>query len=351
MNNGVVNPGQQLPSLSRIKQGLRIFAALTVVGLVFVIYRSSIAESITHLGAFKLRYLALACSLVIVDLIASGARIYVFASRVFPKLSYGSCVRASLANIFLGGVTPSQTGGGPGQIYVLYKEGMHVFDATVVSFVGCFLGTAVFFPVCGLLVTIFAKPTTIDFRLQYVVNASIVVFSLIVFLAVLALVSPERFQAAVRSLLSRVPALGSWLEKKGALRVWFDLSNRYHEVLMLFLTRGKHVFVAGFVLTGIVYFNKFIIAYVVLRGLGVTAGFWEVVYAQLVMMLIFYFSPSPGAAGIAEVSTAVVMGDIIPNGYEGAFVLLWRFFSLYAGLIVGAVVMLRYIYKPRSEAD
>jgi uncharacterized protein (TIRG00374 family) len=120
---------------------------------------------------------------------------------------------------------------------------------------------------------------------------------------------------------------------------------------MLFLKRGKRVFAAGLVLTALIYFNKFVIAYVVLKGLGVSAGFWEVVYAQLVMMLIFYFSPSPGAAGIAEVSMAAVMGNIVPDGYEGAFVLLWRFFSLYASLAIGAFVLLRYIYKPRNEPD
>lgn len=340
----------ELPSLHKIKRGLRIFAALTVVGLVVVMYRSSIAESIAHLAAFRWRFLVLACMLVLVDLAASGARIYVFASKVHPSLSYFSCVRASLANIFLGGVTPSQTGGGPGQIYVLYKEGMRVFDATLISFIGCFLGTAVFLPVCGLLVTILAEPTAIAFKLHYVVNASIVVFSLIVLLAVLALISPHKFQLVVHAFLRRTPALERWLENKGALTVWFDLLNRYHDMMMFFITRGKHIFVVGFVLTGVVYFNKFVIAYVVLRGLGVSAGFWDVVYAQLVIMLIFYFSPSPGAAGIAEVSTAAVMGEIIPPGYEGAFVLLWRFFTLYASLVVGAVVMLRYLYKKRGAS-
>jgi uncharacterized membrane protein YbhN (UPF0104 family) len=186
MNNDAVNTDQQLPSLARIKRGLRVFVGLTLVGLAVVMYRSSIADSIAHLAAFKLSYLVLAGSLVIFDLAASGLRIYIFGSRVFHRLTYGSCVRASLANIFLGGVTPSQTGGGPGQIYVLYKEGMRLFDATVVSFVGCFLCTAVFFPVCGLMVSLFAEPTAIDFRLQYVVKASIVIFSVIVLLSVFA---------------------------------------------------------------------------------------------------------------------------------------------------------------------
>ena len=330
---------------------MRIFVVLSLAGLAVVMYRSSITGSLTHLAAFSWRFVLFGLALVVCDLVLSGARIYIFAASVCPKISFLSSVQASLANIFLGGVTPSQTGGGPGQIYVLYKEGMNVFDAMVVSFIGCFLGTAIFFPVCGLAVTIFAEPSAIDFRLQYVVKGSILAFSLIVVLSVTALVRPVKFQAAVDSLLRRTPALGRWLEKKGTLRSWVTLFGRYHDLWMFFLRRGRRILLGGFLLTGLVYFNKFAIAYVVLKGLGISAPFWEVVYAQLVMMLIFYFSPSPGASGIAEVSVAAVMGNIIPHGYEGAFVLLWRFFSLYAALVVGAVVLFRYVYKKRAVPE
>ena len=99
-----------------------------------------------------------------------------------------------------------------------------------------------------------------------------------------------------------------------------------------------------------VFFNKFVIAWVVLRGLGVEANFWEVVYAQLVLILIFYFAPSPGAAGVAEVSTAEVMKGIIPVGFEGAFVVLWRLFTLFISLSIGAVVTIRALYHDRTAA-
>ena len=130
-----------------------------------------------------------------------------------------------------------------------------------------------------------------------------------------------------------------------------DVVDRYNAMMRYFLRRAKLAFLAGFVLTGLIYFNKFAIAWVVLRGLGVTVGFWEVVYAQLVLILIFYFAPSPGAAGIAEVSTAVVMKGIIPAGYEGAFVLVWRLFTLLISLAVGALVMIRTVYMERVNAD
>lgn len=323
---------------------------LTLIGLVIVLYRASFTASFRHLQAFRWPYLLLAAAMVVLDWIAAGARIWVFASRLQPGISYRGCVRAGLANIFLGGVTPSQTGGGAGQIYVLYKEGMPAFDAMVVSFLGGFLCTAIFLPTCGLLVTLLFNPVAVDFRLQYLVKGTIVTLGLIVVLAVIGLIDPKPLQRGTRRLIGWVPPLNRWLERKGGVDITMDLIDRYHQMMKYFLDRAKSAFVWGFLLTAIIFFNKFIIAWVVLRGLGVTADFWEVVYSQIVLILIFYFAPSPGASGLAEVSSAAVMKGIIPPGVEGAFVLLWRLFTLFVSVAVGALVTIRVLYRKREDA-
>ena len=349
-DNDIPGSGHPLPSWNKVQKGIRIFVVLTMIGLVLVLYRSSFTASVKHLQGVQWPFLLLATALMFFDWFAAGARIWVFASRLQPDISFRGCVRASLANIFLGGVTPSQTGGGPGQIYVLYKEGMPVFDATVVSFLGGFLGTALFLPTCGLLVTWFYDPVNVDFRLQYVVKGSIVAFGLIVLLAIIGLMHPQSLQRGLKLLIGWFPPLRRWLERKGVIDILMALVDRYHHMMTYFLSRAKLAFLFGFLLTGLIYFNKFIIAWVVLRGLGVEANFWEVVYAQLVLILIFYFAPSPGAAGVAEVSTAEVMKGIIPVGFEGAFVVLWRLFTLFISLSIGAVVTIRALYHDRTAA-
>ena len=343
-------PGDPLPSWSKVRRGLRIFVVLSTVGLVFVLYRSSFAASVQHLRSFQWQFLLLATAMMVLDWLAAGARIYVFASKLQPGISYRGCVRAGLANIFLGGVTPSQTGGGPGQIYVLYKEGMPVFDAMVVSFLGGFLCSALFLPACGIAATLLFDPVSIDYRLRYLVEGSSIALGLIVVLAVIGLIDPAAVQRGTRRLLGWLPPLGRWLERKGVVDITMDLIERYHHMMKYFIARGKRTFAAGLILPAIVYFNKFLIAYVVLRGLGVAADFWEVIYSQIVLILIFYFAPSPGASGVAEVSTAEVMKGIIPAGYGGAFVLLWRLFTLFVSVAVGAAVTIRVLYKNRVDS-
>jgi uncharacterized protein (TIRG00374 family) len=342
--------GRPLPSWPKVRRGIRVFLVLTVIGLVIVLYRASFTASIRHLQAFRWPFLLLAVAMMVFDWIAAGARIWVFASRLQPGISYRGCIRAGMANIFLGGVTPSQTGGGAGQIYVLYKEGMPAFDAMVVSFLGGFLCTAIFLPTCGLVVTLMFDPVTIDFRLQYLVKGTIVALGLIVVLAFVSLIDPRAVQRGTRRLIGWVPPLNRWLERKGVVDIMMELVDRYHQMMKYFLTRAKLAFVFGFLLTVMIYLNKFIIAWVVLRGLGITADFWEVVYSQLVLILIFYFAPSPGASGVAEVSTTEVMKGIIPAGFEGAFVLVWRMFTLFISVAIGALVTIRSLYRDRVDA-
>jgi glycosyltransferase 2 family protein len=339
-----------VPTWDKIRRGFRIFVVLTILGLVYVLYRSSFADSVEHLRRFGWPWLLLALSMAVFDWFAAGLRIWIFAARLQPGIRPISCVRAALANIFLGGVTPSQTGGGPGQIYVLYKEGMPVFDAMVVSFLGAFLGTAIVLPVCGLIFTLFFDPVAVDFRLQYLVKGAIVTFGFILLVAALGLVNPRLLQNGLRRLVGLIPPLYRRLEDSGKMQVMTGIIERYHHMMLFFLRRAKLVFIAGIVLTGVIYFNKFMIAWVVLRGLGIDADFWEVIYSQMVLFLIFYFAPSPGAAGVAEVSTAEVMKGIITPGYGGAFVLLWRLFTLFIGLAVGALVTIRVIYADRATA-
>jgi uncharacterized protein (TIRG00374 family) len=342
MNNG------QIITRSKIIKGLKLFTALTVIGIIFILYRSSFTESFSSLRNFKISYLLIIIALVLFDWFFSAYRIYLFVSKVHPGITYGGCVRANLANIFLGGVTPSQTGGGAGQIYVLYKEGMHVIDATIVSFIG-FLNTVIILPICGILINVLIKPEFENVALQYFSTTSIILFGLILAAVIFSLIDPGRFERVARSLLMIIPFLQKKTKESVVLKKFFEMARRYHDLMLYFMKRGRHILAAGFIMTAVIFFNKFVIAYAVISGLGIMVNFWQVIYLQLLLILIFYFSPTPGASGMAEVSSVFIMGQIVPKSHQGIFVLLWRFFTLFAGMTVGAYVLMRYWLQDEKE--
>jgi len=56
--------------------------------------------------------------------------------------------------------------------------------------------------------------------------------------------------------------------------------------------------------------------------------------------IVLYFAPTPGASGFAEISAAAIMGAMLPEGHLGAFVVLWRMFSLYVPMALGGTLLL-----------
>ncbi|MFC1477604.1 YbhN family protein [candidate division KSB1 bacterium] len=329
---------------TKIITGIKIFFALTVIGSIVLLYRSSFSESLIHLRSFKLQFLAIAVLLILFDWLISGLRIFIYARKVYPSIRFFGCIRASLANIFMGGVTPSQTAGGPGQIYVLYKEGMSILDATVVSFLG-FVNTVIVLPVTGILINIYIKPDIGNDTLRVLSKTTFLLFGLIFLAAFLALISPGRFESGVHAVLRRIPVVGRRFDRSKPLETLFESFKQYRNICWLFFRDNLHIVAAGISLTAVIYFNKFVIAWIVLQGLGIEYGFWQVIYFQLLLFLIFYFSPTPGASGVAEVSTALVMGHIVPGSFMGIFVVLWRFFTLYISMLAGAFVIVRYLLK------
>ncbi len=342
-------PSPPVISTRKIRIGLQLFLAFSIVGFFIVFQRASIGETIRHLADFDPRFLALAMTLVALDWVVSATRIYIFARKVYRPITFGACMRSCFANVFLGGATPSQTGGAAAQIYVLYAEGMTVVDSTVVCFLGGFLGTTIILLLCAVVFSFVVHPDFVPAGLRTVSGVSFTLFAAILVVVLLSLLSPERFKRAVHGILRRIPRYGPRIERSHVMEKVFGTVDRYHDLMTGFLVHSKWIFAGGLLLTGIIYINKFMIAWVVLKGLGVHADVWTILYMQVVLLLIFYFSPSPGASGFAEVTTMAVMGSVIPKGFEGTFIILWRFFTLVLNMMIGAGVLIGYISGRRGR--
>jgi len=339
-------------SVSKIIKGSIVFIVITITTIGFLFNRSSVFEGIILLLDFNVYYLILGSCLVIFDWHFAAARIYVFAIKVQKDISYMGCLRAGIANIFMGGVTPSQIGGGLGQMYVLHKEGMKVVDAAVVSMMS-FLSTIVILPACGIAISLFAKPGKENFTLNIISNLTMILFGMILLLVILSLINPKILESIIQSLLGFLPGLRKWLDKKGALHSIMNMVNEYQVLMMNFLKNEKKAVAYGFILTTIIYFNKLFIGYVVLKGLGITAPFWEIIYLHLLIVLSYYFFFTPGGSGGAEffiVLILVDMGGVLPVDYSGVYVVLWRFFTLYSGMLGGAYVLMRLLLKNNRDA-
>jgi len=71
----------------------------------------------------------------------------------------------------------------------------------------------------------------------------------------------------------------------------------------------------------------------------------------MLIYFISYFAPSPGASGVAELSTAALMSSILPRGLLPVFALLQRFFLLYIPVTLSLPVVLSALRRSRVAPD
>jgi uncharacterized protein (TIRG00374 family) len=319
--------------------GLRIFIALTLAVVFVLLLRGNLKENFDALLTVSLFAIWIGLGQSVFDLLGGGARLW-FVSRAFGgRIGLLPCVRANGANIFIGGLTPSQTGGGPAQIYTLVRSGLDVPIAVVTSFIA-YMCTIVALLGFGLLMVWSGPPRAIDDGYGTFLRLGATLLGSFLLLLVAALPRPGIYQASLERIRSRIPWAGRRIGSSAFLATVSDTLDTSSLLLRQVRPRGALMILAGSVMTILVYLNKFVVAYVTIRAMGLEADLLEVIFLQWVLYLVLYFAPTPGASGVAELSAVAIMGPLLPSAHFGAFVVLWRSFSLYVPMALSGILLL-----------
>jgi len=322
----------------RVAMGLVTFLALTGAGLLVlftVATRDAGALPRLHPG-----FLLLALASALLDIVIGALRYQVFIRKIRPGTSLWLPIRADLANRFVGAITPSQTGGGPAQVFVLYRGGVGVPEA--LSFLAInFLFTLLFFLTAGG-----AAAWVLGDRIPAGIASSLVRYGGTVLLGGLGLilVALGRPDTCVRVLeraaarLERIPA-GWALACARAGRLLAGSVDRARAICARFVREDPMLPLSGLLLTVLLYLNKFTLAWLVLRGLGADGAYGTTIAVQALLHLILYVAPTPGGSGIAELATGALMAVVLPGGLLGPFTLVYRVLLVYAPATVGACVL------------
>ncbi|MCK4403898.1 MAG: flippase-like domain-containing protein [candidate division Zixibacteria bacterium] len=334
-----------------IIKGFRLFILLSLLGFATIFFFTTTGESLKALQSFKAEFLLLAFFLVLVDFFLGGLRIYVFFTKeILKKIRLLDCVKANLANIFVAAVTPFNTGGGPAQLYILNRRGVPLSGAMSVGVINFFC-SLFFFLLTFLVVFFFTDGGMFARGLAYLIRYSFLVFSVVCLAVAFMLIKPESLSFLFR-IFSKITEMIWKKDKKKQKRILEKFKDQVVQLrfyLQHFFHKEKLILFASFLLTILLYFNKYLIAYVIIKGLGLDVNFMQVMYLQIIQFFILYFSPTPGASGIAEISSVSLMSTIIPTGYLPVFAVLWRFFVTYLGVTCGGWITLKDLNQHFKE--
>ena len=116
--------------------------------------------------------------------------------------------------------------------------------------------------------------------------------------------------------------------------------------LAAFAGHGKIGVMQGFVFSFLFWISEFIIASVILVGLGLPPSIGNSICAQIIIALVSMIPLTPGASGIAEISATTLYALFVPTAVLGVFILLWRLIMFYLNVVlglVGTIVILDYL--------
>ena len=342
----------------KIRKGLLIFIFLTIAALTILFIRTHSEGVIEAFRNYDTGFLFLTVGLLIFDILLGAFRNHIFMKKLDPGVEFMTSLRANLANTFAGAITPSQGGGGPAQFYVYHRKGTSIGQAIFVAAFN-YLSTLIVF-ISGAVLALFLLAGTYGSSYTGIILLCFVIFFIEFVLLAFALAKPELFVLVLGKFTNwfsnRFSRMGSRL-RRITNRVTLEVDS-FRDSSRLFFGSCKIMIPLSLALTLILYLNKYVIAYLVVRGLGLSCDFMTVITIQAILMCIIYFSPSPGGSGIAELSIAALMSTVVPESILGVYSLLQRFFLLYVPVIIGSIVVFyelrvvsRHNNTPQSYTD
>jgi uncharacterized protein (TIRG00374 family) len=333
-----------------IKKGVIYFIIITLITLTAIFLYTNTGKTLKIWSELMPQYLLIALGLAFLDLYIGGWRNHIFAREYVKDISQWVCFRANLANIFMGAVTPSQTGGGPAQWYVLYRHGLKVPELVSISVIN-FMSTMIFFPLSGYLAYLVLKDRLDQDMVVHIIRVCFIVFAIMSTLSFSAIIFPRavgKIFHSIGNFLHKIKP--NWKEKIQNFGVKAQKSLiAWQKQSWILLTTKPWLLLYSFILTVLLYLNKYLIAYIIVLAFGYEADILVIISIQAIVYFLSYFAPSPGASGIAEISQVTMMAAVLASDYLTSFTFLYRSILVFLPAIIGAFVVIGQLNKETKE--
>lgn len=328
-----------------VKKGLSIFLLLTIfvsgTVLFFSIDKSSwlIFEQASKFKMF------LAFSLVVVVWLLDALKFKLLTRASGERIRYGLALELTWINYFGAAITPMQSGGGPFQMYILYKNGISLGTAMAITLVRTFL---------TMLILGFMILFSFAMRLQlpdlgwgmrgfvfYVIAFSLAVW----FFAVLSIVRPSLIKRICWKIIAFLKHFG-FLGNARVIKMFRKVSaeiDSYNQNIRSFITTGRLYFALGAITASFQIIVYLSVMPCMIRAMGMPVMYVDCLLVQALFLFLLYFIPTPGGSGAAEGGAALIFSIFVPWSVAGMMGVAWRLLTEYTGIGLGALVAMKIL--------
>lgn len=328
-----------------LRKGLAIFVFLSFCVSGTVLLLSVDGDTFSTILAAKKGPLFIALALVFLAWTCDALRFCCLSRAMSQRIPFTEGIILTWLHYFGCAVTPMQVGGGPFQVYVMYRSGIPIGKGIAITLIRTLLTT--FLLSVAAPVAFFMDPKLLEGH-SFILGIFIyvLIFSIITWVAfTTSIFRPDLFKKMGSILVL-------WLKRFKVLRSGRILCtikriNRevdgYSRNLKLLFSEGFLWFLLALALSIGHLLFLFSVLPCLIWSVGLEVFYIKSLLAQAVFMFMLYFVPTPGASGVAEGGGAAIFGLLVPWNMAGIMAIAWRFFTEYLAIFMGAIVAIKLI--------
>jgi uncharacterized protein (TIRG00374 family) len=297
---------------------------------------------------FSLRVITGLVSLLLLYFLSDGLRLSMVVRAMGQRLPFRFLMKLVFVNIFFSNTTPMATGGGFVQIYFLNRKGFSIGEATAATSIRTMIAALIMLTVVPVFFVV--KSDLFDpFRngkIHYYFAGVAVLYLVVLFIILFRV-------RTLRVLLFRTMRFCSrkGLMSRHRFRIFFIKLSRelrcFSNGFRCFV-KGPPPFVLGaFFSTGLYLLTLFSFSIVLITGLEYDVPASTILAIQAVVTFFMYFTPTPGAVGLAESAYMLLFSRIVGQVDITLLTISWRFLTIYVGVLIGIMIACSEVLKLR----
>ena len=272
-------------------------------------------------------------------LLFDALSVHFFLKQQGHGISLASSLFVAISGMYYSNITPGATGGQPMQVYYLKKRSVPIGIGTSALTVKLF-AFQFMLAVLGTIFWIIYK----DYIAQqlgsnmwilvvgYVYNVVIVAFTLMMAMS-------KRLVRFFVTLFIKAGAKLRLIKDPASTQArWEDVIDTFHSSVMM-ITRRPIDLVIQLLIATLQILSLMAVSFFIYHAFKLTGTtYGEITALGIMLYTSAAYTPLPGASGAQEGVFALYYSQVFPDGIRLMALLLWRFFTYYITLIVGAVV-------------
>lgn len=320
------------------KKGFFIYISISFIALLALFFTTSNLSQLKILLHLKWGFFLLLIAVIFLRMTfdALGLQVLVPGS---VEISLWQTAKIRLMGIYFAVAVPISTSQVYFQSYLLSRFGITYAESLGILTLRTLLPT-LFFLLLIPIYFVIPLPFSGSVLLQKVIQITVISLMGAILLIVGFLFFPDSLFGGIKTLL-RLFVKIKFL-KKERYNTWVKKSEesvlRVNHLFQLYFREHPGILLRSLLYIVISFLFEFLIANLVILGMGLSVPFWKLYFLQFFVKIIVQYAPTPGGSGVDELTYAALFALFLPKESIALTVFVWRFFHAYLLILIGGVL-------------